>query len=54
MEPGAIVGIVLGSVAFLLIVAYLVYAYWWVPNRNKSASKVDEFDEKTRRRMIIR
>ena len=54
MEAGAIVGIVLASVALALIVGYLVYAYWWVPNRDKSKTKPEEFDETTRRRIMLK
>mgnify|MGYP003406053336 FL=1 len=56
MEAGAIVGIVLGSVALLLIVGFLAYSYWWKPYQNKTrhtAGKLDtEFDERTRRQLM--
>lgn len=56
MEAGAIVGIVLGSVALLLIVGFLVYIYWWKPYQNKTrhtSGQLDtEFDERTRRRLM--
>ena len=56
MEAGAIVGIVLGAVALLLIVAFLVYWYWWLPHRNRTrhaSGRVEKtYDASTRRRLM--
>lgn len=54
MEAGAIVGIVVGSVALLLIVGYLVYVYWWRPYQNKTRHAAGDqdftLDERQRQR----
>jgi hypothetical protein len=42
MEPGAIVGIVLGSLALVCIIAFLVYMYWWKPYHNKSTPGIPD------------
>jgi len=49
LNAGAIVGIVLGAVALVLLIAFIVYTYWWIPYRNKkgltvnSSHELDEF-----------
>jgi hypothetical protein len=39
LSAGAIVGIVLGSIFLILILAYIIYTYWWIPHRNNNKSK---------------
>ena len=58
MEAGAIAGIVLASLALLLVVGFVVYWYWWKPHHNKtgdsdSSALSADFDEKTRHKKIL-
>lgn len=56
METGAIVGLVLGAVALVLMVGFLVYQYWWLPHQNKTRHQSGEldtdWDERTRHKLM--
>lgn len=50
MEAGAIVGIVIGCILFVVIVGYLVYVYWWKPYSMKKQEMTEEKYQSRHRR----
>ena len=54
MDAGAIVGIVIGSIAVLLIIVFLVYWYWWKPHHNRSSVDREESVEFSKRPYTVK
>lgn len=36
-----LIGIIIGSIFFVGLVVFLVYLYWWLPNKDKNTKEKD-------------